>query len=343
MSKDDSLFVCGGCNAKIGAGVLGKLLKDLPKTPYPGLLVGFDSSDDAAVIKMTDDLAIIQTLDFFPPMLTDPYIFGQVAATNALSDVYAMGGEPVCALNIVCYPEENSEDSYSALQKILKGGTEKVKEAGATLAGGHSIHDPKPKYGLSVMGKVHPDKIWKNNAPKNGDILFLTKKLGVGIITTAYSVGEASEKAFKEATESMTSLNKYSADIMRNYEINSCTDVTGFGLIGHLLEMTGKDLTAVLKAEKIPFIEDAYNSAKEFLITAGGQRNRNFSKDKISFKNKDFAIEEILFDPQTSGGLLFSVNKENADKIVKDFAKNKIDLWQIGEFTKKSDSIVVIE
>ncbi len=343
MAKDDSLFVCGGCNAKIGAGVLGNLLKSLPKTPYPGLLVGFDSSDDAAVIKMTDDLAIIQTLDFFPPMLSDPYIFGQVAATNALSDVYAMGGETVCALNIVCYPEESDEDSYSALQKILQGGTEKVKEAGAALAGGHSIHDPKPKYGLSVMGKVHPDKIWKNNAPKNGDILFLTKKLGVGIITTAYSVGEVSEEAFKEACNSMTTLNKYSADIMRNYEIHSCTDVTGFGLVGHLLEMTGKELTAVLESDKIPYIKSAYNAAKEFLITAGGQRNRNFSKDKILFKEKDFALEEILFDPQTSGGLLFSVDEETAEKIEKDFEKAPPPLWKIGKFTNKAEKTIIVD
>ncbi len=343
MAKDDSLFVCGGCNAKIGAGVLGNLLKNLPKTPYPGLMVGFDSSDDAAVIKMTDDMAIIQTLDFFPPMLSDPYIFGQVAATNALSDVYAMGGEPVCALNIVCYPEEGAEDSYSALQKILQGGTEKVKEAGAALAGGHSIHDPKIKYGLSVSGKVHPDKIWKNNAPKNGDILFLTKKLGVGIITTAYSVGEAPEEAFKEAYESMTTLNKYSADIMRNYEINSCTDVTGFGLLGHLLEMTGKELTAVLESDKIPYIISAYNAAKEFLITAGGQRNRNFCKDKVLFKKKDFALEEILFDPQTSGGLLFSVNAETAEKIEKDFEKANTPLWKIGKFTQKAEKSIIVE
>ncbi len=347
MQDKDSLFVCGGCNAKIGAGVLDKLLKDLPKTPYPGLLVGFDSSDDAAVIKMSEDLAIIQTLDFFPPLVSDPFLFGQIAATNALSDVYAMGGEAVCALNILCYPEEGEDGSYSGLKKILEGGTEKVKEAGAALAGGHSIHDPKPKYGLSVTGKVHPKKIWKNNSTKGGDILFLTKKLGTGIITSAYGAtygaGEVSDEAFKEAAESMTTLNKYAADIMRNYEINACTDVTGFGLSGHLLEMVNKKFSARLEAKKIPYIKAAYKAAEEFLLTAGGQRNRNFADNKILFKDKNFGLEEIIFDPQTSGGLLFSAQKEIALKIENDFAKQNLPLWQIGEIIAKQEKAIIIE
>ena len=343
QEKKDLLFVCGGCNAKIGAGVLSGLLKNLPKTFYPGLLVGFDNSDDAAVIKMSEELAIIQTLDFFPPMVTDPYIFGQVAATNALNDVYAMGGEPVCALNIVCYPEEGgAENAYSVLEKILLGGTEKIKEAGAVLAGGHSIHDPKPKYGLSVMGKVHPQKIWKNNTPQTGDVLFLTKKLGVGIITTAYSVGEVSENAFREAASSMTMLNKYAAEVLHDFEIHCCTDVTGFGLAGHLSEMTGDTVTAYLNAEKIPYIKEAYKAAEEFLLTAGGQCNRNFAKGKISFAIKDFATEEIIFDPQTSGGLLFSVSKHEAEKIKTEFVKRNLPLWQIGEICEREDFAIKV-
>ena len=334
MAEDkDSLFVCGGCNAKIGAGTLSKILKNLPKTPYPGLLVGFDSSDDAAVIKMSDDLAIVQTLDFFPPMVTDPKLFGQVAAANALSDIYAMGGEPVAALNIVCYPES---DDYGILEKILLGGTEKVKEAGAALAGGHSIHDPKTKYGLSVIGKIHPDKIWQNNTPEEDDLLLLTKKLGVGIITTAYSVNEVSENAFKEAAGSMTTLNKYAASVLRNFRIHSCTDITGFGLIGHLLEMIGNDFTAVLNSKNVPYIPEAYTAAGEFLITAGGQRNRNFAKDKILFNINDFAMEEILFDPQTSGGLLFSTDKNTAKEIREEFKKMNLNLWNIGEIKKRA-------
>ena len=326
------LFVCGGCNAKIGAGILGTVLKSLPKTACEGLLVGFDSSDDAAVIQMTSDLAIVQTLDFFPPMVTDPALFGAIAAANALSDVYAMGGEPVCALNIVCYPEEAShEHAYAALQKILTGGAEKVKEAGAALVGGHSIHDPKVKYGLSVMGKVHPERMWKNNTPQDGDILFLTKKLGVGIITTAYSAGEMAQAAFDEACASMTTLNKYAAELMHTVSIHACTDVTGFGLIGHLLEMAGTEHTAFIRADRLPFIEAAYQAAHEFLLTAGGQRNRNYAQGKIDFSTlHDFGMEEILFDPQTSGGLLFAVAPSDAETIRGAFKAKGIALFEIG-------------
>lgn len=339
----DDLFVCGGCNAKIGAGVLSALLKTLPKTSYEGLLVGFDSSDDAAVIQMTEDLAVIQTLDFFPPMVTDSALFGQIAAVNALSDVYAMGGEPVCAMNIVCYPEEAThENAYAVLQKILTGGAEKVKEAGAALVGGHSIHDPKIKYGLSVMGKVHPGRIWQNNTPQAGDILFLTKKLGIGIITTGYSAGEVSRSAFDEAAASMTYLNKYPAEIMRNFNIHACTDVTGFGLSGHLLEMTGTSFTARLVSTNIPYIEAAYQAANEFLLTAGGQRNRNFAQGKITFSRKDFALEEIVFDPQTSGGLLFAVSPAEAEKIRKAFAQAGVNVWEIGTVIPRSEYAIEI-
>lgn len=334
--ESNSLLVCGGCNAKIGAGVLGDLLKKLPKTFHPDLLIGFDSSDDAAVIKISEDTAIIQTLDFFPPIVSDAKTFGAIAATNALSDVYAMGGEPVCALNIVCFPEE-SKDGYTALERILTGGTEKVKEAGAVLAGGHSIHDKKTKYGLSVMGKVHPKKIWKNNTPDADDVLFITKKLGVGIVTTAYSVNEIPQTAFDEAVKSMTTLNKYARDIMYNFDIHCCTDVTGFGLIGHLIEMTGEKFTAELNSKNIPYIKEAYTAAKEFLLTAGGQRNRNFAKGKISFNVKDFALEEILFDPQTSGGLLFSVDEKTAELIEEEFKKKNADIWKIGKIKNKTN------
>ena len=341
--QGDELFVCGGCNAKIGAGVLSALLKTLPKTSHEGLLVGFDSSDDAAVIQLTPDIAVIQTLDFFPPMVTDPTLFGQIAAANALSDVYAMGGEPVCAMNIVCYPEEATRDNaYAALQSILTGGAEKVKEAGAALVGGHSIHDPKIKYGLSVMGTIHPERIWRNNTPQAGDVLFLTKKLGIGIITTAYSAGEVSRAAFDEAAASMTYLNKYAAEVLRNFDVHACTDVTGFGLSGHLSEMTGTDFTARLDASHIPYIEAAYQAADEFLLTAGGQRNRNFAQGKIHFDIKDFALEEIIFDPQTSGGLLFAVSPAEAEKIKPAFAEAGISLFQIGTIESRADYPIVV-
>lgn len=343
-SRDEKLFVCGGCNAKIGAGVLRSLLKHLPKTAHKDLLVGFDNSDDAAVIQLTEDMAVIHTLDFFPPMVTDPFLFGQIAAANALSDIYAMGGEPVCALNIVCYPEEaSSEHAYSTLERILSGGAEKVKEAGAALAGGHSIHDPKIKYGLSVMGTVHPARIWRNNTPQVGDVLFLTKKLGIGIITTAYSAGEGSQAAFEEAAACMTALNKYPAELLRNFAVHACTDVTGFGLCGHLLEMVGTDFTAILAAKHVPYIAEAYTAAAEFLVTAGGQRNRNFADGKILFKAKDFALEEIVFDPQTSGGLLFAVSPAEAEKISEAFTQNGINVFQIGTITARADCPIIVE
>lgn len=343
-SRNDTLFVCGGCNAKIGAGVLHSLLKNLPKTAHKDLLVGFDSSDDAAVVQLTEDSAVIQTLDFFPPMVTDPFLFGQIAAANALSDIYAMGGEPVCALNIVCYPEEAaSEHAYSTLERILSGGAEKVKEAGAALAGGHSIHDPKIKYGLSVTGTVHPARIWRNNTPKDGDVLFLTKKLGIGIITTAYSAGEVSQAAFEEAAASMTTLNKYAAELLRDFAVHACTDVTGFGLCGHLLEMVSTEFTAVLAAQHVPYIAEAYKAAAEFLVTAGGQRNRNFAQGKIIFDTKDFALEEIIFDPQTSGGLLFAVSPTEAEKISDVFAQNGINVFRIGTITARTDCPIIVE
>lgn len=337
--KSDELFICGGCNAKIGPENLSNLLKELPKKEDPNLLVGYDSTDDAAVYRLTDDLALIATLDFFPTMVSDPYLFGQIAATNALSDVYAMGGEVISALNIVAYPEEKG---FGALSKILKGGTEKVHEAGAVLAGGHSIHDSLPKYGLSVSGIVHPDKIWMNNTSQVGDVLILTKPLGVGIVTTAYSVGETSQEAFDEAVGYMTTLNKYAADIFKSFSVHSCTDVTGFGLLGHLNEMMNDRLTARLSVRQIPYIKDAYRCASEFLITAGGQRNRNYLSEHIRFEVNDFPMEEILFDPQTSGGLLVSLPADQVDDALAALKANEVFGQVIGQVVERADRSIVI-
>ncbi len=332
-----ALIVCGGCNAKIGAGDLSALLKDLPRVENPNMLIGFDHSDDAAVIKVNDETALIQTLDFFPAPVSDPYLFGQIAAANALSDVYAMGGVPLSALNIVAFPEG---DDYTVLKEILRGGAEKVQEAGAVLAGGHSIHDSRPKYGLSVNGTAHPQHIWRNNGAKIGDVLFLTKPLGVGIITAAYNVGEISDHAFKRACDSMSLLNKYAADFFRTYDIHACTDITGFGLLGHLLEMLDADKSAILKAQNIPYIPEARHAAEEFLLTAGGQRNRNHTAKDVRFEIKDFALEEILFDPQTSGGLLFAVSASDAEKIRT--AHSEILKQEIGTITARKDVAIIV-
>lgn len=337
----EQLFVCGGCNAKIGPGNLSNLLSDLPSLTSENLLVGFDSSDDAAVIKINDEQALIQTLDFFPPMVTDPYLFGKIAAANALSDVYAMGGTVLSALNIVAFPEEKD---FAILKEILKGGAEKVLEAGGILAGGHSIHDSSVKYGLAVSGLIHPDKIFMNNSGKPGDCLILTKPLGVGIITTGYGVGELSEEAFTEATDSMQTLNKYAMKVIRKFPISSCTDVTGFGLLGHLHEMLGGHHTARINTKKVPYFTAAYEGAKEFLLTAGGQRNRNYLEKFVAFRGDDFAMEEVLFDPQTSGGLLVSIPAEYADSLVKELNDMLPFSTQVfGEILDKQEEEIIID
>ncbi|MCH5384273.1 selenide, water dikinase SelD [Limosilactobacillus reuteri] len=334
MNDDEEfLTVCGGCNAKIGAGNLASILNSLPRPKQSDkLLVGYNSDDDAAVYKINDQTAIIQTIDFFPSMVTDPYLFGQIAATNALSDVFAMGGDVLTCLNVVCFPEDSN---MNILEKILAGGATKVKEANGILAGGHSIHDHRVKYGLSVMGTVNPKKILHNDWVKGNDVLILTKPLGVGIIIPAYNAGQASETAYEKAITSMTTLNKAAADIMKKYPIDSCTDITGFGLAGHLTEMLHGKYQAILKAEDIPILPEAYEYAGEFLTTAGGQRNRDFLGDRINFTFNDYALEEILFDPQTSGGLLIAVQPEYVGQMMKELERLPLKSAVIGKVQKR--------
>lgn len=304
------------------------------------LIVGFDKSDDAAVYKLTDDIAIIQTLDFFTPMTEDPYIFGQIAAANSLSDVYAMGGQPKTAMNIVCFP--NKMD-IRILGEILRGGAEKVMEAGAVLSGGHSVHDPEIKYGLSVTGIAHPDKILKNHGCQSGDILICTKKLGTGIVSTASKVNLASEKAIDESLKQMVTLNKYAAEIIVNYPITACTDITGFGFLGLAYEMAkGSEKTLVFEGDFIPYISEAKEYAKDFLITTGGQQNRNFVGRDIDFNRTPLWLQEIMFDPQTSGGLLFSVAKDRVSELMKEFKEKNIEAFIIGSVEEKSNKYIVV-
>lgn len=341
MSQNNVKFTCGGgCTAKLGPGMLKSVLDKIPNKFDENLLIGFDSSDDGAVYKLTEDIAIIQTLDFFTPIVEDPYTFGKIAAANALSDVYAMGGEVKVALNIVGFPEKMDAD---ILGEILRGGAEKVHEAGGVVSGGHSINDPEPKYGLSVTGVVHPSKILPNNNCKIGDKLILTKPLGVGIITTAHRVGEASEEAYNKAIKSMETLNKYAADKMKKYKVNACTDVTGFGFLGHLNEMIKDEYSIKVNGNTLPYIKEAYDYAKEFLITAGGQRNRRHLKDKVLFKDIEFALEEILFDPQTSGGLLISVSSDEADDLLKELQEFDLKSEIVGEVIEKQEFNIIVE
>ena len=341
MSKKDIVFCKGGgCTAKLGPGILSRVLERIPKKYDENLLIGFESSDDASVYKLTDDIAMVQTLDFFPPMVDDPYTFGKIAAANALSDIYAMGGEVKTALNIVCFPEQMD---LNILGDIIQGGSEKVEEAGGVLSGGHSIMDQDVKYGLSVTGIINPNKIYQNNGCKVGDKLILTKPLGVGIISTANRVGEASKEAMDKAIESMCTLNKYAAEIIKKYDVHACTDVTGFSLLGHLNEMVAGDCSAVINSTKVPYIKEARQYADEFLLTAAAQRNRNFLQDKVLFNIDDFAMEEILFDPQTSGGLLIAVNPEDVEDIMKELETLSLPCGVIGEVVNQKQHKIIVE
>ena len=333
---DEKLFCKGGgCTAKLGAGVLSRVLERLPNFPADeNLLIGYDSKDDAAVYKLTEDVAVVQTLDFFPPMVDDPYTFGKIAATNALSDVWAMGGQVKTALNIVCFPEKSD---LNILGEIMRGGAEKVAEAGGVLAGGHSIADADVKYGLSVMGVVHPNHIYANNTPQKGDKLVLTKRLGVGILCTANRVGEASREAMEDAMESMTTLNKYAADCCRKYDVHACTDVTGFSFLGHLHEMLDGRHSCRIDAGAVPVFPEALRHADEFLLTAAGQRNRNHTGPFVRFENVPFAMEEVLFDPQTSGGLLVALPDGQAAALVEDMRRIGAPSAVVGEVTDSED------
>ena len=255
---------------------------------------------------MTDDIAMIQTVDFFTPIVDDPYMFGQIAAANSLSDVWAMGGEPAVALNIVGFP--NCLDP-AILGDILAGGADKVKEAGAVLVGGHSVQDDEPKYGLCVSGFVHPDKIFKNYGCRPGDILILTKQIGSGIVNTAIKAEMASPSAIREAQTVMASLNKTGKQVVEKYDVSACTDITGFGLLGHCVEMaSASDVTFELSVTDIAYLQDAYDYAKMGLVPAGAYKNKRYSIDKVEVGSVNETYLDLLCDPQTSGGLLISVS-----------------------------------
>ena len=314
--KLTKLAKCAGCGAKVGAGTLAQLLEGLKVHRDPNLLVGFDKSDDASVYKVSDDLALVQTVDFFPPIADDPYLFGQIAATNALSDVYAMGGEPRLALNLMCVPEDMPREAVHAM---LRGGYDKVYEAGCLITGGHSIFDKEPKYGLSVTGFVHPDHILTNSGAQPGDVLLLTKPLGIGVLTTANKAELASPEAMERAYGLMTTLNKAARDAMVRYRVHACTDVTGFGLMGHLLEMTqGSDVEAHLSVGDIDLIPEALELAKMGLLPEGMYRNRTFAEPWVEVGDTPLHCQDLLFDPQTAGGLLMAVHPGDAQALYRE-------------------------
>lgn len=317
--KLTKLASCAGCGAKVGAGTLAKLLEGIRVREDPNLLVGFDKSDDASVYKISDELALVQTVDFFPPIDDDPYIFGAIAAANALSDVYAMGGEPKTALNIMAVPENLPAH---AVHEILRGGYDKVYEAGALITGGHSILDPEPKYGLAVTGFVHPDKMLTNAGAKPGDILIYTKPIGTGVLTTANRASLLSEEGLRLVRENMMCLNKSARDIMVNYEVHACTDVTGFGLLGHLLELAqGSDTHVTVQVGQAAFYPEAPELAMMGILPAGMYRNRSFAEHQVEAGETPLYLQDLLYDPQTSGGLLLSAAPEIASELLEELKR----------------------
>lgn len=326
--KLTKLAKCAGCGAKVGAGVLAQLLEGIRVHEDPNLLVGFDKSDDASVYKVSDDLALVQTVDFFPPIADDPYLFGQIAATNALSDVYAMGGEPKLCLNIMAIPESMPKE---AVHQLLRGGYDKVYEAGALITGGHSILDEEPKYGLAVTGFVHPDKILTNSGARPGDVLLLTKPLGIGVLTTVAKADMASPAAVALAQQLMTTLNKSARDAMVQYRVHACTDVTGFGLLGHACEMAqGSGVELELRVEDIDLIPEAVELARMGILPAGMYRNRAFAEGEVDAGVTELCKQDLLYDPQTAGGLLMAVDPADADALLAELRRCVPSAQRIG-------------
>lgn len=317
-------------------------LSNLESIKSDKLLVGFDKSDDAAVYKLNDEMALIQTLDFFTPIANDPYDFGQIAAANALSDVYAMGGEPTVAMNIVGFP---SCEDMNTLGEILRGGADKVKEAGAILVGGHTVDDKEPKYGLSVSGIVHPNKVLSNCSAKENDVLVLTKPLGLGIMNTAIKAELTTKEETRQVIDIMSHLNKYAAMAFKEIEVHSVTDITGFGLLGHAMEMAkGSDLCMEIYKDQIPYIKKAKEFAAMGIIPAGMYENESYIEEDVKFEVEDEVMKDILYDPQTSGGLLISLKEEYASKLIELIKENKgLDSFVIGRVKTNLEKTIVVK
>ncbi|MCF8335770.1 MAG: selenide, water dikinase SelD [Bacteroidales bacterium] len=334
----------GGCACKLRPQELEKLLSNIPITNDPNILTDTRTADDAAVYKITDDTAIVQTLDFFTPIVDNGYDFGAIAAANALSDLYAMGAIPLFGLNIVGFPSNRLP--ISLLQEILNGAREKAQEAGINILGGHTIDDHEPKYGMVVTGRVHPEKIWRNSGAREGDSLILTKAIGTGILATALKKGLANEEIRRKLTASMGELNNKTAGIIKNYPVHACTDVTGFGLLGHLSEMTlPEKINAEIYADKIPVIPEVWEFAGADIFPGGTRNNLSFLQNKTDWGDRISQTEQhILCDAQTSGGLLFAVSPEYEKQIISDLHRAGIKQASIiGKFKGYDTGIITIK
>lgn len=317
------------------------ILKGLDLPTHPGLMVGIETRDDAGVFKLNDDMALIQTMDFFTPMVDDPYIFGQIAAVNAINDIYAMGGTPLTAMNLVCFPQCGD---MQVLRRILEGGISKIKEAGVVLVGGHTVDDNEPKYGLSVTGLIKPDLMVTNCNARPGDVLILTKPLGTGVIATAIKAGMASEPSQQEAVKWMSTLNRESCAAMMETGVNSATDVTGFGLVGHLYEMaSASDVLIELHTDKIPLIEETREYAGMGLIPAGAYTNRDYLGDKVDIApDVDATLADLIFSPETAGGLLIAVEASREELLVNKLKSRGSMAWTIGRVVEKGFKPLIV-
>ena len=331
-----------GCACKIQPQHLEEVLKKLNPIISPNVLVGTETSDDATVYKLRDDLAIVQTLDFFTPIVDDPYDFGAIAAANALSDIYAMGAKPLFALNIVGFPEDILP--LTVLEDILKGAEDKAAEAGIGVLGGHTIEDPEPKYGMVVTGSIHPDKVLTNAGARAGDVLILTKPLGTGILSTAIKRGLVEEDLRKEVTTLMATLNKVPAELMQSYEVHACTDVTGFGLLGHLREMSaGSACDVRVHYDKVPFLREVKNLAAAGIIPGGTYNNLDFVAEDVNYGSRPRIEQLLINDAQTSGGLLVAMKASDADDYVAELHVNGFEAATvIGDFTGKGSGKITI-
>jgi selenide,water dikinase len=317
--------------------VLGKLARQHD----PNVLVGFDTADDAGVYKISPTQALVQTVDFFTPIVDDPYTFGQIAATNSLSDVYAMGGRPLSSLAIVCFPDKGDLD---VLQQILAGGLSKMMEAGCTVIGGHSVRDPEIKFGYSVTGMIDPQHVWANSNAQMLDSLILTKGLGTGVISTAIKQGKARQAWIDAATKSMTTLNARAAEVAASgkFTVHAATDVTGFGLIGHAREMAaGSGVSLRIDSAKVPLLEGALDCVRAGFIPGGLKNNREFAECLVGYEaNVPEEIRTILFDPQTAGGLLLSVARSDADSLVTALNNAGVPAVEIGEVLPQGKPLI---
>lgn len=340
--KLTKLASCAGCGAKVGAGTLVKLLDGFRTHSDPRLLVGYDKSDDASVYYLDENTALVQTTDFFPPIVDDPFLYGQIAAANAISDVYAMGGEPKLALNILCLPESMTREM---VQELLRGGYDKAYEAGAIITGGHTIHGAEPIYGLAVSGFVHPRRVLTNSGAKPGDVLLLTKPLGVGVLTTAAKAGLAEPAVMDRIYRQMAALNRTARDIMVKYRVHSCTDVTGFALLGHGFEMAqGSGCTVHIQSGNVPFHPEAWDLAAMGLIPAGAYRNRDFAQKSVTVRGDvSRTMQDLLYDPQTSGGLLMAVDPADAEACLRELRDAIPAAAQVGYVTEKEENWLILE